>query len=196
MDRCPLTADAEQDALDKLRLQEERAQREEERAVKEAELDEKETEYIRQMNAKEINEDQFWELVVELDLERAMGESIVEGLATMQVTTQDEEVGESEREESTEEEPAAAEKAVESTTVGKGKRKAALTRAKVYAEVDGLVSVLLKSSSICTNNLLTVQPMFHVEDEAVMHHKPTQVTLQEVSGALGGGGVARSLRVR
>jgi hypothetical protein len=50
---------AEQDAMDEVRLQAERAQREEERAAKEAELDEKETEYIRQMNAKEIDEDRF-----------------------------------------------------------------------------------------------------------------------------------------
>jgi hypothetical protein len=33
------------------------------------------------VNAKEIDEDQFWELVGELDLERAIGESVVEGLA-------------------------------------------------------------------------------------------------------------------
>jgi hypothetical protein len=45
---------------------------------------EKTTEYIWQMNVKEIDEDRFWELVGELDLERAMGESIVEGLATTQ----------------------------------------------------------------------------------------------------------------
>jgi hypothetical protein len=47
------------------------------------------------MNAKEIDEDRFRELVGELDLERAMGESIAEGPATMQATTQDEEAGES-----------------------------------------------------------------------------------------------------
>jgi hypothetical protein len=77
------TARAEQDVMDNLRLQQERVQREEERVAKEAELDEKEAEYIRQVNAKEIDEDQFREL----DLERAMGESIAEGLATMQATT-------------------------------------------------------------------------------------------------------------
>jgi hypothetical protein len=82
---------AEQDAMDDLRLQEERVQREEDRVVKEAELEEKEAEYIRQLNGKEINEDRFRELVGELDLERAMGESHVEGPAM----TQDEEVGES-----------------------------------------------------------------------------------------------------
>jgi BRCT domain type II-containing protein len=60
----------------------ERAKQEEERVAKEAELDEKEMEYIRQMNVKEIDEDWFWELVAKLDLERAMGESVVEGPAT------------------------------------------------------------------------------------------------------------------
>jgi 2-phospho-L-lactate transferase/gluconeogenesis factor (CofD/UPF0052 family) len=84
MDGCPLTdaisactdhmeaKQVEQDAMDEVQLQAERAQHEEEQAVKEAELDEKEVEYIR--------------LVGKLDLERAMGESIVEGPATMQVT--------------------------------------------------------------------------------------------------------------
>jgi hypothetical protein len=86
----------EQDAIDKEQLQAERAQREEEWAAKEAELDKRETEYIRQMNAKEIDEDKFRELVGELDLERAMGESIAEGPAMMQATTQDEGARESE----------------------------------------------------------------------------------------------------
>jgi hypothetical protein len=94
------------------------------------------------VDAKEIDDERFRELVNELDLERAMAESVTEGLATTQVMTQDEEVGESEREESAEEELAAAEKAVESSTVGKGKWKAAPARAKVYAEVDGPVSHL------------------------------------------------------
>jgi hypothetical protein len=80
-----------------------------------------------------------------------MGESVAEGPATMQAMTQDEEVGESEREESMQEELAVAEKVVESSIVSKGKRKAAPARAKVYAEVDGPVSALLKSSSICAN---------------------------------------------
>jgi hypothetical protein len=137
--------------MDDLQLQQERAQQDEEWAAKEAELEEKEVEYIRQMNVKEINNDRFWELVGELDLERAMGESIAEGQATMQATTQDEELGESERDESVEEEPAAAEKAVESSTVGKGKQKAAPARAKVYRAVKGLVSTFLKSSSTCAN---------------------------------------------
>jgi hypothetical protein len=66
-------ARAEQDVMDNLQLQEERAA--------------KEAEYIRQVNVKEISEDQFWELVAELDLERAMGESVAEGLATTQATT-------------------------------------------------------------------------------------------------------------
>jgi hypothetical protein len=107
-------------------------------------LEEKEAEYIRQVNAKEIDEVRFQELVAELDLERAMGESVAEGPATMQ----DEEVRESERDESAEEEPEAAAKVIKSSTVGKGKRKAAPTRAKVYSKVDSLVSDLPKSSSI------------------------------------------------
>jgi hypothetical protein len=48
------------------------------------ELDEKEAELIRQVNAKEIDESQFWELVAELDLERVMGESVANGLAMTQ----------------------------------------------------------------------------------------------------------------
>jgi hypothetical protein len=67
------------------------------------------------------------------------------------VTTQEGEVGESEQEESAEEEPAAAERVVESSTVGKGKRKVAPARAKVYAAVDGPVSRLSKSMSIHAN---------------------------------------------
>jgi hypothetical protein len=93
------TARAEQDVMDDLQLQQERAQQEEEQAAKEAELEEKEAEYIRQLDVKEINEDRFWELVGELDLERAMGESVTEGPATTQAMTQDKEVGESERDE-------------------------------------------------------------------------------------------------
>jgi hypothetical protein len=54
------------------------------------ELEEKEAEYIQQVNAKEIDEARFWEPVAELDIERAMQESIVEGPAT----TQDKEVRE------------------------------------------------------------------------------------------------------
>jgi hypothetical protein len=127
---------AEQDTIDEEQIQAERAEHEEERAAKEAELDEKEEEYIWQMNAKEINEGKFWELVNELDLERAMAASVAEGLATTQATTQDEEVGESEREESAEEEPVAVEAVVESSMVRKGKHKAAPPRAKVYTEMD------------------------------------------------------------
>jgi hypothetical protein len=74
-------------------------------------------------------------------------ESIAEGPAMMQ----DEEVGESEWDESEEEELEAAAKVVESSTVSKGKRKVAPTRAKVHGEVDGLVSRLLKSMSIHAN---------------------------------------------
>jgi hypothetical protein len=89
-------ARVEQDAMDDLQLQRERAQQEEKRAAKEAELEEREAEYIRQLDTKEIDEDRFQELVGELDLERAMGESIAEGPAMMQATTQDEDFGESE----------------------------------------------------------------------------------------------------
>jgi hypothetical protein len=99
------------------------------------------------LDAKEIDEEKFCELIGELDMERAMAESVAEGPAT----TQDEEVGESEREESVEEELAAAENAVESSTIGKGKRKAAPARAKVYAAVDGPVHRQAKSRLIRTN---------------------------------------------
>jgi hypothetical protein len=64
-----------------------------------------------------------------------MGKSVAEGQATTQATTQDEEIGESERQESAEEEPAVAAKAMESSTIRKGKRKAVPARAKVYAVV-------------------------------------------------------------
>jgi hypothetical protein len=77
-----------------------------------------------------------------------MGESVAEAPAMTHAMTQDEEVGESERDESAEEEPEAAEKVIELLTVGKGKRKAVPTRAKVYGEMDGPVSNLPKSSSI------------------------------------------------
>jgi hypothetical protein len=83
------------------------------------------------MNVKEIDEDQFRELIGELDLERAMGESIVEGPATMQVTTQDEDIEESKQEELVEEELAAVDKVVESLTVGKRKWKVVPAKASV-----------------------------------------------------------------
>jgi hypothetical protein len=168
---------AEQDAMEEERIQAERAQREEERAAKESALEEKEEEYIRQLNAKEIDEEKFRELIGELDLERAMGESVAECPAT----TQDEEVGESEREESAEEEPVAAEKGVESSTVGKGKKKAAPARAKVYAEVDGPVSTLTSRRQYMLTHLLTVRLMFDAEVEAGLHHKPTREEVQEMS---------------
>jgi hypothetical protein len=136
------TMRAEQEELEEMRRQDEREQRERERAEKEAELEEREAEYIWQVDTKEIDEEKFRELVNELDLERAMAESIAEGPATMQVTTQDEEVGESEQEELAEEEPVAAEVVVESSTVGKRKRKAEPARAKVYMAVDEPVSNL------------------------------------------------------
>jgi hypothetical protein len=129
-------ARAEQEEVEEMWRQDERAQQEWEWVEKEAELDDKKAEYIWQVNAKEINEVQFRELVVELDMERAMGESVVEGPATMQ----DEEVRESEWDESVEEEPEAANKVIESSTVSKGKWKVAPTRAKVFSEVDRLVS--------------------------------------------------------
>jgi hypothetical protein len=71
-------------------------QQERERAEKEAEWEEKEAELIRQVDAKEIDDEWFRELVNELDLERAMAESVAEGPATTQATMQDGEVGESE----------------------------------------------------------------------------------------------------
>jgi hypothetical protein len=80
-------------------------------------------------------------------MERAMAESVAEGLAT----TQDGEAGESKWEESAEEGPAATQVVVESSTVGKGKQKAAPARAKVYAAVDGPVSRLSNSMSIHAN---------------------------------------------
>jgi hypothetical protein len=124
---------------------------EQEGAEKEAELDKKEAEYIWQVNVKKIDEDWFWELVGELDLERAMGESIAEGLAMTQAMTQDKELGESEWDESAMEEPTVVVIVVESSMVGKGKWKVAPARAKVYGAVDGLVSHLFKSMSICAN---------------------------------------------
>jgi hypothetical protein len=106
-------------------------------------LDEKEDEYIQQMNVKEIDEGKFWELVNELDLERAMAVSVTEGPATAQAMTQDEEAGDSEWEELAEEALEAVVAVVESSTVSKGKWKAAPTRAKVYAVVDSPVSCLI-----------------------------------------------------
>jgi hypothetical protein len=87
-----------------------------------------------------------------------MGESIVEGPATTQVTTQDEEVGESEQDESVrEEEPEVVAIAVESSTIGKGKRKAALAKMKVFSKVDGLVSDFAKVVvNIQLTHMLTV----------------------------------------
>jgi hypothetical protein len=119
-------------------------------------------------------------LIGELYLERAMGESIVEGLATMQAMMQDEEIGESEREESTEEELAVAEKVIESSTVGKGKRKAAPARAKIYVEVEGPVSDLLSRCQHALTCLLIVRPMPDVQDAAGMCHQPVGAALQEV----------------
>jgi hypothetical protein len=83
---------AEQEELEEMRRQDEVEQQERERAEKEAEWEEREAELIQQVEAKEINDERFRELVNELDLERAMAESVAEGPATMQ----DEEVKESE----------------------------------------------------------------------------------------------------
>jgi hypothetical protein len=160
--------------VDATRVEQEE-QRKRERVQKEAELEEREMEYIRQVDAKEIDEVQFRELVNELDMERAMAESVAEGPAT----TQDEEVGESEREESTEEEPAAPEKGVESSTVGKQKRKAAPTRAKVYTETGEPASNLLIHRQHALTQSLTVRPVLHAEDEADVHHHPTRAALQK-----------------
>jgi hypothetical protein len=86
-------------------------------------------------------------------MERAMGESIAEGPAMMQVTTQDEEVSESKRDKSVgEEEPEAAAKAVESSTISKRKWKVVPVRAKVFSEVDGPVS---DSTEVVVNIQLT-----------------------------------------
>jgi hypothetical protein len=78
---------------------------------------------------------------VELDLERVMGESVAEGTAMTQATTQDKRTsarvsgmswwGDKECE--------AAMIAVESSTIGKGKYKAVPARAKIFSKVDGLV---------------------------------------------------------
>jgi hypothetical protein len=174
-------ADTEQDVMDKVRQQVERVQREEERVAKEAELDETEAKYIRQVNTKEIDEDRFRELVGELDLERAMGESIAEGLAMTQAMTQDKEIGESERDESAEEELAVVAKAVESLTVGKGKGKAAPARAKVYGAVEGPVSILPSRRQYALTSLLTVRPMPDAQGTAKVHHDAIRATLQEVS---------------
>jgi hypothetical protein len=171
---------AKQEELEEMRLQDEREQQERERAEKEAELEEREAEYIWQVDAKEIDEKKFRELVNELDLERAMAESVAEGPATTQATTQDEEVGESEREESVEEEPAAAEVAIESSTVGKGKWKVAPARAKVYAAVDEPVSNLSSRRQHALTQFLTVRPMPDAEVEADLYHDTVQAALQEV----------------
>jgi hypothetical protein len=160
-------------------------------------LEEKEAKYIRQLNEKVIDEEKFRELIGELDLERAMGESIVEGLAT----TQDEEIGESEQEELADEEPVAADKVVESSTVGKGKRKAAPARAKVYVAVDKLVSALLKSSSIYANTFAcsVTDASCGRQSQSVsqLHMNGAARSARPIgAAALGGGGVTRSSRAR
>jgi hypothetical protein len=132
------------------------------------------------VDTKEIDDERFRELVNELDSEQAMAESVAEGPVTTQVTTQDREARESEREELAEEEPAAAEKAVESLTVSKGKRKAAPARAKVYVVIGEPVSHLICRRVSALMHLLTVRPMLHMEDETKVHHHPTRAALQKV----------------
>jgi hypothetical protein len=80
-----------------------------------------------------------------------------------------------------EEELAAAEKAVESSMVRKGKGKVAPTRARLYTVVDEPVSNLLSCRQHVPTQSLTVQPVFHAEDKAKVYHQPAQVMLQEVS---------------
>jgi hypothetical protein len=77
---------AEQEELEEMQRQDEREQWEQEWAEKEAEWEEREAEFIWQVDVKEIDNEQFRKLVNELDLERAMAESVVEGPATMQAT--------------------------------------------------------------------------------------------------------------
>jgi hypothetical protein len=65
------------------------------------------------------------------------------------------------------------EKGVESSTVGKGKRKAALARAKVYAEMDEPASTIICRRVSALTHLLTMRPVFHSEDKAEGHHHST-----------------------
>jgi hypothetical protein len=130
-----------------------------------------------------------------------MAESVAEGPATTQVTTQDEDAGESEREKSAEEEPAAAEKAVESSTIRKGKQKAAPRRAKVYATMDEPVSDLPKSSSIRTNlfahSAIAASPGRRSQRASRRHTNGAARSARPTrADALGGGRAARSSRGR
>jgi hypothetical protein len=72
------------------------------------------------------------------------------------------------------------EKGIELSTIGKGKRKVAPTRAKVYVAMDEPVSDLIHRRQSALTKWLTVRPLFYVEDEAVVHHDATQTALQEV----------------
>jgi hypothetical protein len=90
----------------------------------------------------------------------------------MQVTTQDEDIGESEQEELAKEELVVVAKAVELLTVGKGKRKVAPTRAKVYRAVEGPVSDLTSRHPHGLTYLLIVRPMPDVQVTAKMCHHP------------------------
>jgi hypothetical protein len=134
-----------------------------------------------------------------------MGESVAEGPATMQVTTQDEDVGESERDELVgEEEPEAAEvlTAAEALTVSKGKWKVVPAKTKVFSEVDGLVSY---SFEVVINMQLThnAHSATGVSCGRQSRHVSPCLTSgaarsanQIRVGAPGGGRVMRSLRVR
>jgi hypothetical protein len=135
---------------------------------KEVELDEKEAELIRQVDAKEIGESWFWELVVELDLERAMGESMANRPAMTQATMQDKNVGESEQDELVgEEEPEAAAIAVESSTISKGKQKVVPAKTKVFSKVHGPIS---QSAKVIVNMQLT----HHAHSAtSVLHTRPS-----------------------
>jgi hypothetical protein len=73
------TMRAEQEVLEEMRRQDEEEQWEWERVEKEAGWEKREVEFIRQVEAKEIDDEQFRELVNKLDLERAMAESVAEG---------------------------------------------------------------------------------------------------------------------
>jgi hypothetical protein len=86
-------------------------------------------------------------------------------------------------------------------TVSKGKRKAAPTRARVYAAVTELVSVLLKSSSICANTFAySVTDASHGRRSWSVSRICTSDAARSVKwirvGALRGGRVARLSRGR
>jgi hypothetical protein len=160
-------------------------------------------ELIKQVNAKEIDKSQFWELVAELYLDRAMGESVANGPVMTQVTMQDKDVGESKQDESVgEEEPEAAVIAVESSTIDKWKQKVAPAKTKVFSEVHGPVS---QSAKVVINMQLThhahsatgvscARPSRHVSPPCMSGTARSASQIRV--GAPGGGRVVGSLRVR